>query len=110
MMPNYEKRLLARKKVLEDDPGEDDRIEEILDVGHPDRNIPKQYLVVEWVYKILAHDAYTVETLMEAKTGIAGGGTGDSEVTDFSVHDLDDEGKEVGEVVVNFVRTFRFVK
>jgi hypothetical protein len=111
MMPNYEKRLLAMKKVLEDDPGEIDRIEEIFADAHSDRNTPKQYLVVEWADENLAYDAYTVDMLDDAKADIASGGnSGDSAVTDFSVHDLDDGGKEVGKVVVNIVRTFHFVK
>ena len=96
----------AIRKVIEEDPGETGRIEEIGGglMGSPDR-----YLIVEWAGEGLAYDAYTFDTLEMVKQEIdRGGNSGDSDVTNFSVHDLDDDGKEVGKVNRYATYTFSF--
>jgi hypothetical protein len=93
------------RNVIDRDTGENGRLEEIVASDSPILSTPDRYLIVEWAGPI-AHDVCTARTVGIARLFVQNE-VNDPEVTDISVHDLDDDGREIGDVVVNIERTFR---
>ncbi len=89
-----EQRVAVIRKVVEA-TGEVGRLDEIFDASGLD--LKDRYLIVEWGGERLALCISTHPTVDEAKDDIDGGSSC-GEVEDITLHDLYDDGREIGTV------------